>query len=161
MFNGLEEFIYFFSVTLIKNRLNVQGSQLDTRSPRERQAVLPLHRPRSLVAIDAHRPYYPFPIHQVRRVLRFTQRTDFDFHKFRWLQEVFNCPLVIQMTDDEKCLWKDLTVEEANRLGIENLKDILALGFDPAKTFIFCDFDFMGLVDFLESAQQKALISLF
>ena len=63
---------------------------------------------------------------------------------FRWMQEAFDMPLIIQMTDDEKCLWKDLSVEEANRLAIENAKDIIALGFDPEKTFIFCDFDFMG-----------------
>lgn len=60
------------------------------------------------------------------------------------MQDVFDAPLVIQMTDDEKCLWKDLSVEEANRLAIENAKDIIALGFDSEKTFIFCDFDFMG-----------------
>mmetsp|Transcript_6100 Transcript_6100/g.7354 ORF Transcript_6100/g.7354 Transcript_6100/m.7354 type:complete len:137 (+) Transcript_6100:346-756(+) len=28
----------------------------------------------------------------------------------QWLQEVFDAPLVIQMTDDEKFLWKDLTL---------------------------------------------------
>ena len=38
-------------------------------------------------------------------------------------------PLVIQMTDDEKFLWKDLTVEEANRLAYENAKDIIACKF--------------------------------
>lgn len=62
----------------------------------------------------------------------------------KWLQEVFDVPLVIQMTDDEKFLWKDLTVEEANRLAYENAKDIIALGFDVNKTFIFSNFDYMG-----------------
>ncbi|XP_019866037.1 tryptophan--tRNA ligase, cytoplasmic [Aethina tumida] len=62
----------------------------------------------------------------------------------KWLQEVFNVPLVIQMTDDEKTLWKDLTIEEANRLGYENAKDIIAVGFDPEKTFIFSDLDYIG-----------------
>ena len=30
----------------------------------------------------------------------------------KWLQETFDVPLVIQLTDDEKFLWKNLTVEE-------------------------------------------------
>lgn len=53
-------------------------------------------------------------------------------------------PLVIQLTDDEKCLWRGLDVEEAHRLGKENAKDIIACGFDIAKTFIFSDFDYVG-----------------
>ena len=48
------------------------------------------------------------------------------------------------MTDDEKFLWKDLTIEEANRLTHENAKDIIALGFDVEKTFIFSDFEYIG-----------------
>ncbi|XP_071453786.1 tryptophan--tRNA ligase, cytoplasmic [Hetaerina americana] len=62
----------------------------------------------------------------------------------KWLQDVFDVPLVIQMTDDEKCLWKDITLEEANRLAYENAKDIIACGFDKEKTFIFSDLDFIG-----------------
>ncbi|CAG9834336.1 unnamed protein product [Diabrotica balteata] len=66
------------------------------------------------------------------------------FQICKWLQEVFNVPLVIQLTDDEKSLWKNLTIEEANRLAYENAKDIIAIGFDPDKTFIFSDFDYFG-----------------
>jgi len=62
----------------------------------------------------------------------------------KWLQETFNVPLVIQMTDDEKFLWKDLKQDEAMRLARQNVKDIIALGFDIEKTFIFADFTFMG-----------------
>lgn len=62
------------------------------------------------------------------------------------MQDTFDVPLVIQMTDDEKFLWKDLTVEEAQRLAVENAKDILACGFDVEKTFIFSDFQFMGYI---------------
>jgi tryptophanyl-tRNA synthetase len=62
----------------------------------------------------------------------------------RYLQEAFDVPLVIQMTDDEKFLWKDLTLEETHRLARENAKDIIAVGFDPAKTFIFSDLDYIG-----------------
>lgn len=38
------------------------------------------------------------------------------FMMTQWLQETFQCPLVIQLTDDEKYLWKDLELEECNRL---------------------------------------------
>merc|ERR1719507_2944954 len=61
----------------------------------------------------------------------------------KWLQETFNVPLVIQLTDDEKFLWKDLKQEEAMRLARQNVKDIIALGFDVEKTFIFADFPFI------------------
>ena len=46
---------------------------------------------------------------------------------------MFNCPLVIQLTDDEKFLWKKLTLEECINMGYENAKDIIACGFDPKK----------------------------
>ncbi|ELR57811.1 Tryptophanyl-tRNA synthetase, cytoplasmic [Bos mutus] len=63
----------------------------------------------------------------------------------KWLQDVFNVPLVIQMTDDEKYLWKDLTLDQAYGYAVENAKDIIACGFDINKTFIFSDLDYMGM----------------
>lgn len=62
----------------------------------------------------------------------------------RWLQDTFDVPLVIQLTDDEKYLWKDLTLEQANHMAFENAKDIIACGFDIEKTFIFSDLDFIS-----------------
>ncbi|KAF7845028.1 tryptophan--tRNA ligase, cytoplasmic [Senna tora] len=62
----------------------------------------------------------------------------------KYLQDAFKVPLVIQLTDDEKFLWKNLTIEESQRLARENAKDIIACGFDVAKTFIFSDFDYVG-----------------
>lgn len=62
----------------------------------------------------------------------------------KWLQETFDVPLVIQLTDDEKTLWKDLTVEQSMRMARENAKDIIAIGFDVNKTFIFANLDYMG-----------------
>jgi len=66
----------------------------------------------------------------------------------RWLQDIFNVPLVIQLTDDEKYLWKDLKLEEAKKLSIQNAKDIIACGFDIKNTFIFSDLMFMGCYKF-------------
>ena len=38
------------------------------------------------------------------------------FHFTKWLQDAFDCPLVIQLTDDEKFLFKpDLKLEECHR----------------------------------------------
>ena len=69
----------------------------------------------------------------------------------KWLQEAFNAPLVIQMTDDEKFLFKgeynDQTGDNLNHyasLTIENARDIIACGFDYDKTFIFSDLDYVG-----------------
>eukprot|EP00920_Eleutheroschizon_duboscqi_P037823 GHVT01090569.1.p1 GENE.GHVT01090569.1~~GHVT01090569.1.p1 ORF type:complete len:448 (+),score=104.78 GHVT01090569.1:742-2085(+) len=62
----------------------------------------------------------------------------------KWLQDAFQVPLVIQLTDDEKFIFKeDLTIETAHRLAWENAKDIIACGFDPKKTFIFSDLDYI------------------
>ncbi len=57
-------------------------------------------------------------------------------------------PLVIQLTDDETFLWKDLDLKEVKRLAHENAKDIIACGFDVNKTFIFSDIEYMRSVDF-------------
>ncbi|KAL9658682.1 hypothetical protein ABK040_006216 [Willaertia magna] len=62
----------------------------------------------------------------------------------KYLQEIFDVPLVIQMTGDEKYLFKDLSLEDAYKLTYENAKDIIAIGFDKKKTFIFSNFDYMG-----------------
>jgi len=47
-------------------------------------------------------------------------------------------PLVIQITDDEKYLYREeATLEGTIGMAKENIKDIIAFGFDPEKTFIF------------------------
>lgn len=51
---------------------------------------------------------------------------------------------MIQLTDDEKSMWKNLSVEESIRLARENAKDIIACGFDVSRTFIFTDFNYVG-----------------
>ncbi|XP_076815465.1 tryptophan--tRNA ligase, cytoplasmic-like [Clavelina lepadiformis] len=66
------------------------------------------------------------------------------FMTTRYLQKLFDVPVVIQLTDDEKFLWKDLQLEECFGLSRENTKDIIACGFDPEKTFIFSDLSYIG-----------------
>lgn len=51
---------------------------------------------------------------------------------------------MIQLTDDEKFLFKDLELEDCHKLGKENAKDIIACGFKEDSTFIFSDLDYIG-----------------
>lgn len=62
----------------------------------------------------------------------------------QYLQKVFDVPVVIQMTDDEKFLYRDLSLEEIKSNLIENCKDIIACGYDPSKTFIFSNMDYIA-----------------
>src|SRR5277367_7142233 len=63
----------------------------------------------------------------------------------RWLQDVFDVPLVIQLTDDEKFLFRpNLTIDNVQKFSRENAKDIIAVGFDKSKTFIFSNLDYVG-----------------
>ena len=66
----------------------------------------------------------------------------------RYLQRVFDLPLVVQITDDEKYLYKQEIELDGKtgsyQMGLNNVKDIIAFGFDPEKTFIFSDVDYIG-----------------
>jgi len=69
----------------------------------------------------------------------------------KWLQDAFNVPLVVQMTDDEKFLFKGKydpdtgdNLSHYAGLTIENARDIIACGFDYKKTFLFSDLDYVG-----------------
>lgn len=72
----------------------------------------------------------------------------------RYLQEAFDVPCVIQLTDDEKYLFakapkgnakaKAKSVEDYMQLGRENARDIIAVGFDVEKTFIFADSSYIA-----------------
>jgi tryptophanyl-tRNA synthetase len=62
------------------------------------------------------------------------------FELCQWLQAKMGLPMYIQITDDEK-FWarSGLSREETVRWGLENLYDILAVGFDPKLTKVFFD----------------------
>ncbi|GMM27572.1 tryptophan--tRNA ligase [Martiniozyma asiatica (nom. inval.)] len=63
----------------------------------------------------------------------------------KWLQDVFDVPLVIELTDDEKFLFKQkLTIEDVKGFAKQNAKDIIAVGFNPKNTFIFSDLEYMN-----------------
>ena len=60
------------------------------------------------------------------------------------MQDAFNVPLVIQISDDEKYFWKEGEFDDFTRMAYDNIKDIIALGYDPEKTFIFLNSEYMG-----------------
>jgi tryptophanyl-tRNA synthetase len=60
----------------------------------------------------------------------------------KWLQEKFDAELYFQMTDDEKFLVKDLTLEQTTGFTYDNVLDVIACGFDQKKTFIFSDVEY-------------------
>jgi tryptophanyl-tRNA synthetase len=61
----------------------------------------------------------------------------------KWLQDVFKINLYIQITDDEKFLVKKKNLEEIEKYAEANIRNIAALGFDPERTFIFRDTEFI------------------
>ena len=62
----------------------------------------------------------------------------------KWLQEKFRAALYFQITDDEKFLFKDFDkLEEATKVGYDNILDIIAMGFDPKLTRIFLDTEYI------------------
>ncbi len=62
----------------------------------------------------------------------------------KWIQDRFDVDLYFQLTDDEKYLFNfDLEMEDTHSYALENALDIIALGFDPEKTHIFIDTDYI------------------
>lgn len=62
----------------------------------------------------------------------------------KWLQDKFGVNLYIEITDDEKFLFrKEYSWQEVQANAHENILDIIAIGFDPEKTFIFKDSEYI------------------
>lgn len=58
----------------------------------------------------------------------------------KWLQDRFDVELYFQFPDEEKFLFKaDLSWEESQKYLHENMLDVIALGFNPKKTFFLVD----------------------
>ncbi|KAK0211076.1 hypothetical protein DFS33DRAFT_1371339 [Desarmillaria ectypa] len=56
----------------------------------------------------------------------------------KWLQDVFDVPLVVQLTDDVRFLFEQsLKPEQTKAFGRQNSRDIIAIGFGLSRTFIF------------------------
>lgn len=59
-----------------------------------------------------------------------------------WLQKVFDCYVVIQMSDEEKFYFKPGKLDEFMSYTKSNALDIMACDFNPSKTFIFSSFKY-------------------
>jgi len=64
----------------------------------------------------------------------------------KWLQDVFDCELWFQFTDDEKFLIKNQSLEEIKKWTYENMLDVIAVGFNPKKTHFLIDTKHANLI---------------
>ena len=63
----------------------------------------------------------------------------------KYLQDIFDCNVYIQIPDDEKFLFKkELTLNKIEEMTISDLDDIAAMGFNADKTFIFRNTEYMS-----------------
>jgi tryptophanyl-tRNA synthetase len=86
------------------------------------------------------------------------------------LQELFDVPLVIMLTDDEKYLYTRNKNEGKQKPGNaaddfldfahENIKDIIALGFDMKKTFIYTDYEYLGGHFYRNTSEFESLVTV-
>lgn len=59
----------------------------------------------------------------------------------RYLQDQTGARVYIPISDDEKFLTRDESLQSIQNYARENIRDILAIGFDPSKTRIIIDID--------------------
>lgn len=79
----------------------------------------------------------------------------------RWLQEVFDVPTVIMLADDSKFLHnRKYSIEDVRRFSALNAKDLIAFGFNPARTFIFSGLDFQGKAFYANSLRLARCLSV-
>jgi tryptophanyl-tRNA synthetase len=63
----------------------------------------------------------------------------YPFYFAKYLQDQTGAHVYIPLSDDEKYFAKDLSFEEIHEYTRENLRDVLAVGFDPERTRIVVD----------------------
>lgn len=63
----------------------------------------------------------------------------------KYLQDVFDVPLIIQITDYEHMMYRgqEIAADKVTKIAQSNVKDILAFGFNLEKTFAFIDSQYM------------------
>jgi len=66
------------------------------------------------------------------------------FYITKWIQQKFDVNVYIQVTDDEKHWDRGMSFEEIEKYAEHNIREIAAVGFDPDKTFIFRNREYMG-----------------
>ncbi len=62
----------------------------------------------------------------------------------KWLQDKFGVNVYIEITDDEKFLRsQEYDLDQTRQWSLDNIADIIAVGFNPDKTFIFQDTEYI------------------
>jgi len=64
----------------------------------------------------------------------------------KWLQDKFGCEVWIQISDDEKFLFKEKTIDQIKKQAESDILNILAVGFDSEKTIIVSDFKHISVM---------------
>jgi tryptophanyl-tRNA synthetase len=63
----------------------------------------------------------------------------------RYFQDVFDAPVVIQIGDDDKYVFTaDGDIDKIAKLVKNTIKDVIAFGFKPEKTFVFINSEYIG-----------------
>nr|CAJ2476788.1 unnamed protein product [Leishmania braziliensis] len=154
-----DKLIKHFGCQAIDERVLDRIERLTGTKPHHflRRGIFFSHRDLNLI-LDAYEKGEPFYLYTGRgpssESMHIGHLIPFMFTK--WLQDTFQVPLVIQLTDDEKFFFKDVTLEEIDKMTTENLKDIIAFGFDPNLTFIFRDFEYVGKMYRIVARVEKA-----
>ncbi|KAK2759919.1 hypothetical protein FQN54_002655 [Arachnomyces sp. PD_36] len=143
-----DKLIKEFGATPISPELLVRFEKVTGKKPHRfmRRGIVFSHRELNLI-LDRYEKGQPFYLYTGRGPssdsMHVGHTVPFEFTK--WLQDVFDVPLVIMLTDDEKYMHSPkIDIDDARRYAKQNALDIIAVGFDMKKTFIFSDFDFIG-----------------
>tara|TARA_Y100000310_G_scaffold17671_1_gene17448 strand:+ start:16741 stop:17868 length:1128 start_codon:yes stop_codon:yes gene_type:complete len=65
----------------------------------------------------------------------------------KWLQDKFNVDMLFQFPDEEKFLYKsNVSLEDTEKATYEDMKDVIALGFNPKKTKFLVDTKHAGIM---------------
>ena len=76
------------------------------------------------------------------------------------LQEQFGCEVFIPISDDEKFFVKDsLNFEQSLKNAEDNILELIALGFNPKKTFIFQDFVYTDIYKYAARVAKRLTYS--
>lgn len=76
------------------------------------------------------------------------------------LQDEFGCDVFIPISDDEKFYVKEkLSFDDSVKFAEENILDLIALGFNPEKTFIFQDFVYTDIYKYAARIAKKITYS--
>lgn len=76
------------------------------------------------------------------------------------LQDTFDCDVFIPISDDEKFFVKEkLNFEDSLKYSQDNILDIIALGFNPKKTFVFEDFVYTDIYKYAARVAKRITYS--